>query len=105
MITEKELEKYLKEVDEELDFDTRVSDLFDTDIISPCAFRVVDLLERMFLDEDGWIRYFVFDLDLGRDYRNNHFTAEDGSEILLDSVHSLYTLLMDNMTAKESAEE
>ena len=58
---------------------------------------VTDLLSYIFCDEeDDWIGYYCWELDMGRDYKPGMITDKDGKDIPLGTVYDLYELLMDN---------
>ena len=54
---------------------------------------VVDLLAVATHDVDGWISYWLFDLDCGKEYHDGCITEGDGSIIKLATVHDLWDLL------------
>ena len=90
------------------DFTDEMNDLFDKykmdgNIFPPlCTETVIDLLEYIFNDVDGWIRYWTFEVDFGKDYEDGNAKDADGSNIPLKTVEELYDLLVRNM--KENGE-
>ena len=58
--------------------------------------NVVDLLSLATNDKDGWISYWLFDLDCGKDYHDGSITEADGSIIKLATVHDLWNLLQNS---------
>jgi hypothetical protein len=54
---------------------------------------VVDLLAVATHDVDGWISYWLFDLDCGKEYHDGCITEDDGSIIKLATVYDLWDLL------------
>lgn len=57
---------------------------------------VLELLAKMFDDESGWIEYFCFELNYGRDWTPNMITDKNGEDIRLDSAERLYDMLVWN---------
>lgn len=54
--------------------------------------NVVDLLAKLTEDKDGWISYWMFDLDCGRD-DSLHAVNEYGDRIPLKTVEDLWAVL------------
>ena len=90
-------------------FTDEMNELFDKykmdgNIYPPmCTETVVDLLEYIFNDKKRWIKYWIFELDFGKDYEDGDVKDEHGEVIPLKTVEDLYDLLVRNM--KESKEE
>ena len=58
--------------------------------------NVVDLLTLATDDKDGWIAYWLFDLDCGKEYRDGCVTEADGTIIKLETIHDLWHLLTES---------
>lgn len=57
---------------------------------------VTDLLSYIFCDdEDDWIGYYCWELDMGKNWKPGMVT-KDGKDIPLGTVRDLYELLIDN---------
>ena len=67
-----------------------------------CTETVINLLEYIFYDVDGWIRYWTFEVDFGKDYEDGDAKDADGINIPLKTTEDLYDLLVRNM--KENRE-
>ena len=78
--------------------------MVENDFISPYIFTnpvieqdLVDVLENMYEDKDGWISYYLYELDCGADWEPGMITSEDGKDIRLTCANDLYNLLMENL--------
>ena len=58
---------------------------------------IVNLLRRMFLDEDDFIGYFIYEIDYGRSELANSVKDADGNPIPLSTPGDLYDLLVRSM--------
>ena len=105
MISEKDLEWYLEMIKDSFEFEYQLSELFDADIVihDNVVDALIELLEKVFHDEDGWIDYYIFETDFGKEHRK--ITTDEGTTIQLGNVHDLYNLLIDGIVAKEFAGE
>ena len=54
---------------------------------------VVDLLAKLTDDQEGWISYWMFDLDCGRRADTYKATDEDGNVIQMKTVEDLWAVL------------
>ncbi len=58
---------------------------------------VTSLLSYIFCDEeDDWIGYYCWELDMGKKWHCGMVTSKDGKDIPLGTVRDLYELLIDN---------
>ena len=58
---------------------------------------VTSLLSYVFCDEEeDWIGYYCWELDMGKNWKPGMITAKDGKDIPLGTVRDLYELLIDN---------
>ncbi len=58
---------------------------------------VTSLLSYIFCDEEeDWIGYYCWELDMGKNWKPGMITAKDGKDIPLGTVRDLYELLIDN---------
>lgn len=55
---------------------------------------MVDLLETLLKDSEGWINYWVFDLDFGEKYHKGCVRV-DGRDIALETVDDLWRFIND----------
>ena len=58
---------------------------------------IVNLLRRMFLDDDDFIGYFIYEIDYGRSELANSVKNADGNPIPLSTPGDLYDLLIKSM--------
>lgn len=85
------------------DFTDEMNELFDKykmdgNIYPPmCTETVIDLLEFIFNDKNQWIKYWIFELNFGKDYEDGWVKQKDGTIIPLKTVEDLYDLLVKNM--------
>jgi len=69
----------------------------ELEISFPSAISIcVELLEYIFDDAtfDGWISYYIFELNYGKDYKPGMIVDKDGSEIELKTTRQLYDFLV-----------
>lgn len=59
--------------------------------------EVVRLLQYIFKDEDGWLEYWVYERDFGRDWYEGCATESDGTDVNLSTTRKLYDFLIKNM--------
>ena len=89
-------------------FTDEMNELFDKykcdgEVFPPmCTETVIDLLEFIFNDKNQWIKYWIFELDFGKNYEDGDAKDADGSNIPLKTVEDLYDFLVRNM--KENGE-
>lgn len=55
---------------------------------------ILNILHRMFKDENDWIDYYFVDMDFGANYSPGSITDGDGNDIPLRNAGDLYDLLM-----------
>ena len=63
--------------------------------------RLVDylfrLLEKLFLDGEKWIRYWVYDLDFGKNWEPGTVIDNDGTDVVLQTPQQLHDFLQKKM--------
>lgn len=65
-------------------------------------YLVIYLLEHIFHDDENqWISYFLFDLDLGTKYQDGFVTMNDRM-VPLRTPEDLYDLLMNNLREEDA---
>lgn len=93
--------KYLKELKE---FEDGFQEVLDR---APCGYDLhgrsfvdmslvklmMELLEKLYLDYERWINYWVYDLDFGRNWKPGELIDSDGSDIKLQTVEDLEAFL------------
>lgn len=57
-------------------------------------YVIVDLLAKIFDDQNEWISYWVYKLDCGRKYEDGTVTDKDGGIIKLKTIGDLWNLLI-----------
>jgi hypothetical protein len=58
---------------------------------------ILELLEHIFHDASGYIFWWVYECDFGRDVCCNKIFLEEGSEgLVIDSAEKLYDFLLEN---------
>ena len=90
----------IEDVKRKCDYQSELNDFFrnhgaDGYIFQPdCSESVLLLLEHIFKDKDGWISYYCFELDFGRNWKAGMITSKDGQDIPLSTPEDLYDLLL-----------
>ena len=90
----------IEDVKRKCDYQSELNDFFrnhgaDGYIFQPdCSESALLLLEHIFSDEDGWISYYCFELDFGRNWKVGMITSKDGQDIPLSTPEDLYDLLL-----------
>ena len=57
-------------------------------------------LEKMFLDSEKWIRYWITDLDFGRKWKPGYITNSDGTDVMLKTSEQLHDFLLKKLIYK-----
>jgi len=102
-IMNKELfEKYLNSVIEFDEFIDRLYeigiDLTECDIVMKFLSNYISILEDACGDSiNGWISYWLYDLDKGKDWKCDCIIDGDGKEVKLETIDDLYDVLVENM--------
>ena len=93
------------------DFEDEFEDLMENCKIglefNRCSFidvKLVDYLfralEKMFLDSERWIRYWVYELDFGRKWEPGTVTESDGIDVPLQTAQQLHDFLQRKLIYK-----
>ena len=62
---------------------------------------VIMLLQNEFEDtEEGWISYWIYELNYGKDWQPGQIFRDDNTEIKLQTKEDLYNFLIDNLIIK-----
>ena len=69
--------------------------MVDGYIHSKTIALIVDLLAQLVNDEYDYIAYYIWDLDFGKDYKENSVTKDD-IPFPLSNAEELYDLIMDS---------
>lgn len=103
-ITYEKFEKHLEAIVRNMQFQEGLIDLFiayNRDTGDACELmlpmmvdNVIDLLTIATRDDDGWISYWLFDLECGKAYKDGMITHADGSIIKLQTISDLWALLI-----------
>lgn len=72
-----------------------IQNLVDGYIHNKTIALIVDLLAQLVNDEYDYISYYIWDLDFGKDYKENSVTKDDIS-FPLSNAEELYDLIMDS---------
>lgn len=73
-------------------------------IFSDISFLLIETLEKMYEDDNGWISHFCYDLEFGRKYKPGMVKERNGDEIKLQTPEDLYNLLMHELKRKYGGE-
>ena len=117
IISKKDFNKYiniLREEDDYIDKLNEMSEKHEKKIglgIEPIQFSyntlnsiVIEILKKIFEDDNDWIGYFCYEIDYGRAYTYGCITEEDGTPIPLYNADDLYDFLVKEMNEKHSQE-
>lgn len=77
----------------------RSTDFMDAAMFTDCKMidYVIYLLEDNFNDSsEGWIGYWIYELNYGKEWRPGCVTLKDGTDIKLQSKEDLYNFLIKN---------
>jgi hypothetical protein len=92
----KEFESYINKLKESSDRLDKISEATECDIFidlaGPLTDIIIGLLETYFEDEGGWISYFIFDLDFGKQYRPGMISIDE-KDVPLKTVEDLYRII------------
>lgn len=106
LISKEKFTEHMERIRNYMDFDDKLNELLrnyrhmfvdDIEIMLPTVFLVdtVNLLELVTADDAEWIAYFIFELDFGRSWKPGTVTAQDGTDIPLDTIDDLWNLLVE----------
>lgn len=82
---QREILKTVRKYDSEADFG-----IFN---YPSCDYELLKLLETLMNDDNGWISYFCYETDFGREWEVGDVTDEDGADIPLATAEDLWNLL------------
>ena len=92
----KEFEKHILRIKAAYDKDQAISDILAVDgavaLCDDLLESVGELLELEFDDADGWIAYWIWDLDFGKEYRPSSIRV-GGEDVALSTIKDLYDVL------------
>lgn len=109
MINKENFINVLKAIKEQREIDykaTNALDLIFEDVIggfyrNEILFSAIEkLLENEFKDIGGWIGYFIYDLDFGKDWVEDSCIENDGTIIDISTSEKLYDFLIGNINEK-----
>lgn len=96
--------KILNDIKEQFDYDAKSHKAFSTilknDYVSNYDYslilkNLIFLLEKEMCDENGWIEYYIFDLECGEKYFDG-CVKEFGNNITIKTPEDLYNFLIKN---------
>lgn len=91
-----EFKSYINKLKENSDRLDKIAEVLDCeifmDLTGPLFDMGVDLLESHFNDEDGWIGYWIFELNFGKDYKPGMVTF-DYEDVPLKTIEDLYKVV------------
>mgnify|MGYP004560619459 FL=1 len=98
MLNYKEFHQHLSRAVEIWDEMNKVTEVFTSEWICNISMidNVIDLLEHIMHDTDGWIGYWFFEQDCGRYWDENTASEADGTPIILNTDRKLYAYLVEN---------
>jgi hypothetical protein len=106
LISFEQFDRYIDLIRKDSDFIDKVTELFNT-----CFFIenfnstgiAIELLEHLMNDtENGWISYWCWEGNFGRDDIVDSVTEADGTPIPLRTTRELYDFLCENAANKEA---
>lgn len=62
-------------------------------VIPSQDYIIVNLIAKILDDKNGWISYWVYELNYGRKYKDGTITDKDGDIIKLKTIEDLWNLL------------
>lgn len=108
MVTKEKFFEILDYIQENEKFENDLRDLLyntekDTDFLDGAMFTdcrmedyILQLLENMFEDFNGWIGYWIYDLEFGAKWTPDSITDVNGKSIKLQTKEDLYNFLIHN---------
>ena len=103
-ITKKQFIESIKALEAQHRHDSKCSDAFK--VILPEDYitsyknsflhnQLVNLIEKLTNDRMGWIDYYIYELDYGKEYEDGMVKNKDGNNISLKTPTDLWNLLND----------
>lgn len=68
--------------------------------VPECMDIVMDVLQELFNDNNGWLEYFVYELDFLRGYKPGNVTT--AGKLKIDSWEKVYDFLIWNMCGEQN---
>ena len=105
MMTKELFIETLEKIEKQLKYDSKCHDAFSiilpNDYVSGYDYSIIlsqliKILEIEFNDESGWIEYFIWELDCGKNYKDYMITDKNNKNIDMSTIESLYEILMEN---------
>jgi hypothetical protein len=103
-ITKEQFTKSMEAIKEQVDIDIKNHDALE--VLLPSDFvtnfrnvlynALIDILEEVTNDNGGWIEYFLWELDFGKENWRLKVYSKDKKEIPLSSIDDLWNLLNEN---------
>lgn len=105
MINKENFVKIINAIQEQREIDRKATEALDSifiDVVggfydNETLFSVIEnYLVDTFKDEGGWLGYFIYDLDFGKDWKDDCCSESDGTIIDISTVEKLYDFLVLN---------
>lgn len=101
ILSKEKFVKYIKDIQTVVEYESGLYDFLTKHkvggyIFQPnCIDTVIDLLNTIFgeSDNDGWINYFVWELNFGKEYKDGMVLNSESKPIRLDTAERLYDFL------------
>jgi hypothetical protein len=96
-MTYEQFSKAIESLREFSDFEDKLFglgiDLIDCNQVTNLVCSLVRVLEDAFNDSAGWVGFYCWDLDFGRNWEPNVVTDERGQDIPLGTVEDLWNII------------
>lgn len=95
-----EIDKFDNDLRQLLHNSKRDTDFMDAGMFTDCQLidYVIYLLQNEFNDnQNGWISYWIYELDFGRTWKPGMITNSIGKDVKLQTKEDLYQFIMPNL--------
>ena len=89
----------LKRFEDDLDVADKAMQKLSPDFGGFYLTRPIEIIHKLLIaamggDEEGWIGYFMYELDWGATWKEGTITNKDGTDIKLATIEDLYEILI-----------
>lgn len=103
VLSKKDFIKVMEEIKRQYDFYDALNDVFDKYDTDNSVYNYksmdicISLLSAIFHDDNDWIGYWIFELNMGKSFELGDVLDEEGNAIDISTIEKFYDFLIKNM--------
>lgn len=103
VLSKEDFIKVMEEVKRQYDFYDALNDVFDKYDSDNSVYNYkfmdicISLLSAIFHDDNDWIGYWIFELNMGKSFELGDVLDEEGNAIDISTIEKFYDFLIKNM--------